>query len=193
MMASERMSTTRLLQPNELPRSVRKMLLLPDARTVSTAWRMSQGETNCPFLMLTARARLPASTSRSVCRQRKAGICTTSATSVTAATSDAWCTSVNTGTPTSWPTLFRMRRPSLSPGPRKLLSEVRFALSYEALKTYGTLSVAAMALIEWAILSVCDSLSITHGPAIRKSSAPARKPFTSNWLCDDMAAEDSTH
>src|SRR5258708_39302326 len=80
-----------------------------------------------------------------------------------------------------------MRRPSLSPGPRKLLSEVRFALSYEALKTYGTLSLAAMALIEWAILSVWDSLSITHGPAIRKSSAPARKPFTSNWLCDDMS------
>ena len=62
---------------------------------------MSQGATNWPFLMLTARPVLPAATSRSVWRQRNAGIWSTSAAS--AATSQwagSW-TSVRTGRPVS--------------------------------------------------------------------------------------------
>src|SRR5215472_14263953 len=89
-------------------------------------------------------------------------------------------------------TFVRMRRPSLTPGPRKLLIEVRLALSYEALKTYGSLSLAATAPMAWAILRAWASLSITHGPAIRKSPEPTRTPFRSNWLCDDMGFRDPT-
>ena len=40
---------------------------------------MSCGATNCPFLMFTMRPVRPAATSRSVCRQRNAGICRMSA------------------------------------------------------------------------------------------------------------------
>ena len=41
---------------------------------------MSQGERNCPFLMFTARLVFPAAISKSVCRERNAGICSTSQT-----------------------------------------------------------------------------------------------------------------
>src|SRR5579884_3343885 len=78
--------------------------------------------------------------------------------------------SVSTGTRYVSATLRRIRAPSFTPGPRKLLSEVRLALSYEALKIYGTRSSRVTALIASAILRACVSLSITHGPAMRKSS-----------------------
>src|SRR4051812_28466025 len=48
---------------------------------------------------------------------------------------------------------------------------VRFALSNEALKTYGP----AISRIARAIRRTCSSLSITHGPAIRASGEPAPK------------------
>ena len=98
---------------------------------------MSSGAMNCPFLMLTARPVRAAATTRSVCRQRKAGIWSTSQTSAAGA---HWCgswTSVITGRPVSCLTSRRTRSPSSRPGPRKLLSELRFALSKEDLKTSG--------------------------------------------------------
>ena len=58
------------------PRSVRKTRSPPASRTFSTAWRMSHGETNCPFLMFTAQPLFPAAIQQSVWRQRNAGICT---------------------------------------------------------------------------------------------------------------------
>ena len=56
------------------------------------------------------------------------------------------------------------------PGPRKLRMEVRFALSYEALKMNGKFSERVTPLMISAMRSACSSLSITHGPAIRKRS-----------------------
>ena len=82
---------------------------------------MSHGETNWPFLMLMAFSVLAAATSRSVWRQRNAGICSTSTTSATRNTSTASWTSVSTGTPTVSFTFCRMRRPFAKPGPAETL------------------------------------------------------------------------
>src|SRR2546428_14167927 len=103
--------------------------VIPAEWHFSTTCFMSHGETNWPFLMFTTRSLMAAATTRSVWRQRNAGICRMSATSATLETSCASCTSVSTGTCTSSFTFFRMRRPSTRPGPRKLRIEVRFALS----------------------------------------------------------------
>src|SRR4051794_22511349 len=72
-----------------------------------------------------------------------------------------------------------MRRPSATPGPRKLRIEVRLALSYDALKIKGTLSDRVTPLITSAMNRACFSLSITHGPAIRnKLPEPMLTPST---------------
>ena len=97
IIASDRISTTRLLYPKLAPRSVKKTWVLPASRHFSTACRISHGELNCPFLMFTGRPLKAAATTRSVCRLRKAGICNTSATSATLPTSAVSCTSVRTG------------------------------------------------------------------------------------------------
>jgi hypothetical protein len=57
---------------------------VPAASSLPTTWAMSQGARNCPFFTLTARPVSAAATSRSVCRQRKAGICSTSTASARA-------------------------------------------------------------------------------------------------------------
>src|SRR5580693_2075230 len=67
----------------------------------------------------------------------------------------------------------RIRKPSAGPGPRNAFTEDRLALSYEALKMYGTPASAAIFAILSAIIHACASLSITHGPAIRNSGFPA--------------------
>src|SRR5260370_20417763 len=75
-----------------------------------------------------------------------------------------------------------MRRPSVSPGPRKLLSDVRLALSYDALKIQGRFILRAAAPMASAILSAWASLSITHGPAIKKNDeSPMATESTLNW------------
>ena len=99
---------------------------------------MSAGERNCPFLMLTTRPVRAAATRRSVCRERNAGICSTSAISATGAACDGSWMSVRIGTPAAARTRPRMRSPSTRPGPRNDRPDVRFALSYDALNTYGT-------------------------------------------------------
>ena len=62
--------------------------IFPVLATFSTALTISGGDTNWPFLILTARPELPAATSKSVWRQRNAGICSTSQTSAAGATCD---------------------------------------------------------------------------------------------------------
>ena len=84
-----------------VPRSVSHILWFPVERIFSTKGFMSQGARNCPFFTFTILPVLPAATSRSVWRQRKAGIWSTSATWATgAACSGVWM-SVTTGSSVS--------------------------------------------------------------------------------------------
>src|SRR2546430_324270 len=85
MIGNERISTTRFWYPNEAPRSVRIIFVFPVLATFSATFPMSQGDRNCPFFILMIRPVLPAAISRSVCRARNAGICSTSQTSEAAA------------------------------------------------------------------------------------------------------------
>src|SRR4249920_1803584 len=64
------------------------------------------------------------------------------------------------------------RRPSSRPGPRKERPEVRFALSYDALKINGTRVRRAISTRRPARSSACASLSITQGPAISTKGLP---------------------
>jgi len=77
---------------------------------------MSHGDRNCPFFILMIRPVLPAAISRSVCRARNAGICSTSQTSAAACACDASCMSVRIGSLSSDLILPRIRKPSFSPG-----------------------------------------------------------------------------
>src|SRR5712692_4142768 len=151
---------------------------LPVLAIFSTALVISHGERNCPFFRFTARPVFPAATSRSVCRARNAGICKTSHTFAAAATCPTSWTSAKTGSLNCCLIFARMRSPSLSPGPRNDFSEERLALSYEALKIYGTPWSPAMRWMLSAIFMACASFSITHGPAIRKRGwAPPMRTF----------------
>jgi len=91
--------------------------------------RMSAGARNCPFLMLTGFPEAATASMKSVCRQRKAGVCSTSTTAATAAMSCSRWTSVSTGTAICRRTSARMYRPSSIPGPRGDRPELRLALS----------------------------------------------------------------
>src|ERR1044071_6653262 len=75
------------------------MLSCPLAsRAFSTTYFMSPGARNWPFLMLTGFPAPAAAWIKSVCRQRNAGVCSTSTTAAaTFISSMAW-TSVSTGT-----------------------------------------------------------------------------------------------
>src|SRR4029453_6122658 len=123
MIARPRMSTTRLWYPKEAPRSVRRIERFPTERILSTTFFMSPGATNWPFLTFTGLPVFATARMRSVWRQRKAGICSTSSTSAAGATSDTWWTSESTGRPSVSRTLRRIRSPPRSPGPRELLIE----------------------------------------------------------------------
>src|SRR5436190_13813733 len=166
------MSTTRLLYPKLTPRSVTRIDRLPASASFATACRMSWGAMNCPFLMFTTLPVRAAATSRSVCRDRNAGICSTSATAATiAACAGSWM-SVRIGRPVRTFTSSSAARPASSPGPRKERPDVRLALSNEALKITGTWHRAAISLMAIAMLSTCAGLSMTQGPAITASGDP---------------------
>jgi hypothetical protein len=90
---------------------------------------MSPGAMNWPFLMFTGLPEAAQAWMKSVWRQRKAGVCSTSTTAATAATSCSAWTSVSTGTPICFLTSARMSRPCSMPSPRKDLPELRLALS----------------------------------------------------------------
>src|SRR6185369_13504572 len=64
----------------------------------------------------------------------------------------------------------RICRPSFIPKPRNDLIDVRFALSYDALKTNFTRCAAAIFFNSVAMKKQWSLLSMTQGPAIRKKS-----------------------
>src|SRR5437870_13157844 len=72
---------------------------LPVLAIFSTALDISQGERNCPFFRFTTRPDLPVAISKSVCRDRNAGTCSTSQTSAARGTCERSCTSVRMGNP----------------------------------------------------------------------------------------------
>src|SRR5829696_2962103 len=149
-------------------------LRLPVAVTFSIACRMSSGARNWPFLRFTARPVRAAAAIRSVCRERNAGICRICATSATgAACAGSWM-SVRMGTSAASATRASTRTPSARPGPRNDLPDVRFALSYDALKMNGTRARRAMSRSASAVSMACDSPSMTQGPAMSTSGPPPR-------------------
>ena len=87
MRGMPRKSTTRSVYPKVVPRSVSITFGLPASTTFCAAKRIASGARNCPFLMFTIRPVCAAAISRSVCRQRKAGICNTSTNSAAKAAS----------------------------------------------------------------------------------------------------------
>src|SRR5262249_31178912 len=83
--------------------------------------------------------------------------------------------SVRIGTPAISRTRPSTRRPSVSPGPRNDAPDVRFALSYDALKMNVTPARRAMSRSASAVSMACASLSMTHGPAMSVSApSPTR-------------------
>src|SRR5690348_1803295 len=139
---------------------------------------MSQGDRNWPFLMLTGLPTAATFWMKSVCRHRNAGVCSTSTTSATTSNGVYSCTSVSTGTPICFFTSPRMRRPSSIPSPRKLLPDVRLALSKLDLKMKLMPSLPVISFKRPAASSCSCSDSTTHGPAIRKNgrSSPTSNP-----------------
>ncbi|MFM2187077.1 MAG: hypothetical protein RIR43_1649, partial [Pseudomonadota bacterium] len=69
------------------------------ARAFSMTFFMSWGARNWPFLMFTGLPLCATVRMKSVCRHRKAGVCSTSTTAATSGTSSSVCTSVRIGTP----------------------------------------------------------------------------------------------
>ena len=151
---------------------MKKNALQPAASSFFATLAMSQGARNWPFFTLTTRPVAPAATIKSVCRQRKAGIWSTSTVSLAISASWGEWTSVVTGIPNSPPISPSRRQPSRTPVPRKDRSEVRLALSYDALKTKAAPSPSQMAFSFFAILRVNAADSITHGPRMNNSSRP---------------------
>src|SRR5216684_5388006 len=171
------------------------IFVLPVLATFSATLPISHGERYCAFFTLITRSVLPAAISRSVCRARNAGICSTSQTSAAGSACDASWMSVRIGSFRSDLIFPRILKPSFRPGPRNDLTEDRLALSYEALKMYGTPASAAILATFSAIVRACTSLSITHGPAIRNRGLlpPRRKePRLISLRADMSAFEDST-
>ena len=76
----EVMSTTSRPYPMNVPRSQSIRPEAPLERHLSTTCLMSPGDRNCAFLTLMGFPVADAASSRSVWRQRKAGICSTSTT-----------------------------------------------------------------------------------------------------------------
>src|SRR5690606_30190 len=154
---------------------------LPVDFAFSTTGFMSQGERNWPFLMLTGLPALQALRMKSVWRTRNAGVCSTSTTAATSSIGVYSCTSVSTGTPIWRLTSASTRRPSSRPGPRKLLPEVRLALSKLDLKMKFTPSRPVTSFSRPATSSCSCSDSTTQGPAMRKRgwSRPTLNPHSS--------------
>ncbi len=149
---------------------------------MSTTFCISQGDRNWPFLMLTGLFCEQAATMKLVCRQRNAGVCSTSTTAATSASGVSSCTSVSTGTPICSRTRARILRPSSMPGPRKLAREERLALSKEALNMKGMPSAPVISFSRPATSSTSASLSMTQGPAIRKNGRSGPTSTEANFM-----------
>ncbi len=139
---------------------------------------MSHGDRNWPFLMLTGRPAEQTLRMKSVWRTRNAGVCNTSTTEATSSIGVYSCTSVSTGTPICFFTSASTLRPSSMPGPRKLVPEVRLALSKLDLKMKFIPSLPVISFSRPATSSCNCMDSITQGPAIRNRglSKPTSKP-----------------
>ena len=127
---------------------------------------MSRPERNWAFLMLTTLPVLAAATSRSVCRHRKAGICSTSHTSPAGWACQASCMSVVMRKPYLLFTSASICRPLSMPGPRNEWIDVRLALSNEALKMISVPRWALMSVSLAATVSSSSADSMTQGPAM---------------------------
>ena len=149
-----------------LPRSVSHTSLAPASRAFSTGYHMSRPERNCAFLMFTMRPVLAAATSKSVCRQRKAGIWITSHTSPTGSACVLSWISVRILKPYFDFTSLNIWSPRSSPGPLKEWMEVRFALSNEALKIMSVPSLVLISNNLRATVSSNSADSMTQGPAM---------------------------
>ena len=125
---------------------------------------MSQGARNWPFLMFTGLPALQTLVMKSVWRTRNAGVCSTSTTLATSSIGVYSCTSVSTGTPSWRFTSASTFRPSSMPGPRKLLSDVRFALSKLDLKMKGMPSSEVISL-SLPAMSSCSCHRLDHAGA----------------------------
>src|SRR5436189_6456851 len=83
----------------------------------------------------------------------------------------------------------RISQPSRSPMPRKERTEVRFALSYEALKMKSISSAAQISAILFAMRQANFSDSITHGPRMNTgrlppmTTLPTRNDFAFSLIC----------
>src|SRR3569833_1864722 len=188
MIASERISDTRLLYPNEKPRSQTMMAWLPVERALSTTFFISHGERNWPFLMLTGLPWEDTFNMKLVCRHRNAGVCMTSTTAATSAIGVSSWTSVSTGTPTALRTSARIARPASIPGPLKLFLDERLALSYEVLNTIGIDSRVVIFFRRPAISCVSVGPSITQGPAIRKNGCCSPTSCPASFMHRPLAA-----
>ena len=85
IISRERISTTRLPYPKEVPRSHKEMLSFPAAFAFFRILAISQGARNWPFFMLTGFPVAATASMRSVWRQRNAGVWSISTTSATGA------------------------------------------------------------------------------------------------------------
>ena len=99
------------------------------SRALSATFFMSPGARNWPFLMFTGLPLAATAWMKSVWRHRKAGVCSTSTTEATSGISSIVCTSVSTGRPSCFLTASSIFSPASMPWPRKLLPELRLALS----------------------------------------------------------------
>jgi hypothetical protein len=184
-------SRSRRRSPARSPRPAAE----PGPRALPTAPRISSGAIHCPFLTFTGKPVPPPASSRSVWRQRKAGICSTSTTSAAAAHCPGSWMSVSRGSPVSARTRSSRRSPSSIPGPRGDPGDFeRFALSNEALKTTGRPSSADSPASASPTARFRSSSSRTQGPAIRvkrPSSPNSPPPFVlsySGTLGSDLRA-----
>src|SRR5207244_8185710 len=80
-------------------------------------------------------------------------------------------------TSNSWPIAERISQPSCTPIPRNERTEVRFALSYDDLKTRSTSSATQISAIFFAIRQTNFSDSMTHGPRINAGRFPPMVTF----------------
>ena len=124
--------------------------------------------------MFTARPVRPAATSRSVCRQRNAGICRMSHTSAAASAWDGSWMSVSTDSPVSRRISASACRPWARPGPRYESKLVRLALSNEALNTVVTPDARPAFATSRPTVSACSGDSITQGPQIANRFSRAK-------------------
>ena len=127
------MSETKVLYPKLAPLSVTRIFEFPESDIFFVTFTMSQGAKNWPFLTFIILFVFAAAIKRSVCLQRKAGICKTSTwLATTEHCSELWI-SVKIGTFNSFLILSNTGNEASKPAPLLPFKLVRLALSKEVL------------------------------------------------------------